>query len=144
MDTLFRDDAALSDSVGWVLDLHYRALEQERAQQEESRADEGAARRLLDAVLALLGDGLLPDRFQIQGVSSDGLWVRMPGRKAPFPLRELSDGYRSVAALVLDIVRQIHAAYECRPPGRCLSCTSTAPSAAIWATGPTRDALPSG
>ncbi|WP_328834627.1 AAA family ATPase [Streptomyces europaeiscabiei] len=111
VDTLFRDDAALSDSVGWVLDLHYRALEQEHAQQEESTADEGAARRLLDAVLGLLGDGLLPDRFQIRGVSSDGLWVRMPGRKASFPLRELSDGYRSVAALVLDIVRQIHAAY---------------------------------
>ncbi|MFM9700177.1 AAA family ATPase [Streptomyces europaeiscabiei] len=111
VDTLFRDDAALSDSVGWVLDLHYRALEQERAQQEESTADEGAARDLLDAVLDLLGDGLLPDRFQIRGVSSDGLWVRMPGRKTSFPLRELSDGYRSVAALVLDIVRQIHAAY---------------------------------
>ncbi|MET9108973.1 AAA family ATPase [Streptomyces zhihengii] len=110
MDTLFRDDAALSDSVGWVLDLHYRALEQEHEQQEEGTADQGAARPLLDAVLDLLGDGLLPDRFQIRGVTSDGLWVRMPGRKA-FPLRELSDGYRSVAALVLDIVRQIHAAY---------------------------------
>ncbi|MEU6071945.1 AAA family ATPase [Streptomyces sp. NPDC047082] len=110
LDTLFREDASLAESVGWVLELHHRALEEERAGQQEETT-EPAATRLLSAVVGLLGDGLLPDRFQIRSVSSDGLWVNVPGRKNAFPLREMSDGYRTVAALVLDIARQIHAAY---------------------------------
>jgi hypothetical protein len=40
------------------------------------------------------------------------LWVVEDGLKGPgFPLKEMSDGYRTVAALVLDIVRQIHGVY---------------------------------
>jgi hypothetical protein len=40
------------------------------------------------------------------------LWVVEDGLKGPgFPLKEMSDGYRTVATLVLDIVRQIHGVY---------------------------------
>jgi energy-coupling factor transporter ATP-binding protein EcfA2 len=99
MATLFHEDASLGEGVPWLIDLHLRRL--------ENRPGAGP---LLDAVLKLLADGLLPEDHQISGVDSDGLWVKRNDEQA-YPLREMSDGYRTVAALVLDIVRQIHAAY---------------------------------
>lgn len=101
MATLFHEDASLAEGVPWLRDLHLRDLER--------RPGVGP---LLEAVLRLLGDGLLPERYQITKVDSDGLWVAKSGNEQPYPLQEMSDGYRTVAALVLDIVRQIHAAYD--------------------------------
>jgi energy-coupling factor transporter ATP-binding protein EcfA2 len=101
--TLFHEDASLAEGVAWLIDLRLRKY-------EEGKRSEAAV--LLDQVLSLLGDGLLPDRYQIQRVSADGLWVIEDGREGPgFPLKEMSDGYRTMAALVLDIVRQLHGAY---------------------------------
>lgn len=111
MATLFHEDASLAEGVSWLIDLRLRSL--------ETRGS--TAGPLLETVLALLQDGLLPDQYQIRGVTADGLWVAEEGRKDGFPLREMSDGYRTVAALVLDMVRQIHAVYgrlETVPTGR--------------------------
>ncbi|MFD8525390.1 AAA family ATPase [Streptomyces capillispiralis] len=102
--TLFHEDASLAEGVAWLIDLRLRAFEEGRRH--------SAAAVLLDQVLLLLQDGLLPDRYQIKRVSADGLWVIEDGSRGPgFPLKEMSDGYRTVAALVLDIVRQLHGAY---------------------------------
>ncbi|MFI6808908.1 AAA family ATPase [Streptomyces luteogriseus] len=100
--TLFHEDASLAEGVAWLVDLRLRAYEDKH----------GVAGPLLWTVLDLLRDGLLPDRYQIKRVTADGLWVVEDGHKGPgFPLQEMSDGYRTVAALVLDIVRQIHGCY---------------------------------
>ncbi|MFF8883986.1 AAA family ATPase [Streptomyces flaveolus] len=100
--TLFHEDASLAEGVTWLVDLRLRAYEDKH----------GVAGPLLKKVLDLLQDGLLPDRYQIKRVTADGLWVVEDGLKGPgFPLQEMSDGYRTVAALVLDIVRQIHGCY---------------------------------
>ncbi|WP_330239415.1 AAA family ATPase [Streptomyces sp. NBC_00525] len=96
--TLFHEDAALGESVAWLVGVYLRSLEKER----------GAA-RLLKSVLELLSDGLLPDGYEAVKVTSSGLWVRSAGQT--FPLREMSDGYRTVTALVLDIVRRLHEFY---------------------------------
>jgi predicted ATP-binding protein involved in virulence len=98
--------------MAWAVDLHHRKLEEEQALREGEQLNRVAG-PLLDTVLALLRDGLLPDRYQVRRITADGLWVSdLGGRgKVQFPLREMSDGYRTVAALVLDIVRQLHAAY---------------------------------
>lgn len=126
--TLFHEDASLAEGVAWLIDLRLRMFEEQheelRRREEQSATglmdigmeddrspwEEGAG-PLLGAALTLLSDGLLPDRYQIKYVSADGLWVGEEGNEFTFPLREMSDGYRTVAALVLDIVRQIHAAY---------------------------------
>lgn len=99
--TLFHEDASLAEGVAWLVDLRLRELEE----------PEGLSSVLLKQVLALLQDGLLPDEYQIRGVTADGLWVAEAGREQGFPLREMSDGYRTVAALVLDIVRRIPTVY---------------------------------
>ena len=102
--TLFHEDASLAEGVTWLVDLRLRSYEEGKKR--------GGAGHLLETVLDLLRDGLLPDRYQVERVTADGLWVVENGRREPrFPLQEMSDGYRTVAALVLDIVRQIHGVY---------------------------------
>jgi hypothetical protein len=108
--TLFQENASLAESVQWAVDLHHRKLEEEQALREGEEREEVAG-PLLGTVLALLRDGLLPDAYQVQRITADGLWVSEHNYKVQFPLREMSDGYRTVAALVLDIVRQIHGTY---------------------------------
>ncbi|MFE9820833.1 AAA family ATPase [Streptomyces sp. NPDC005791] len=93
--SLFHEDASLAEGVAWLIEQHLRAL--------EGRA--GAA-VLKNTALAILQDGLLPDGYRIIDVDSEGLWVERDGIR--FPLREMSDGFRTVAALVVDILKQIH------------------------------------
>lgn len=96
--SLFHEDASLAEGVSWLIALHLRRLER-----KDYAAD------VLDVVLSLLGDGLLPDSYELEDVTSDGVWVRRGDQS--FALRELSDGYRTVTALVLDITRQIYLSY---------------------------------
>ncbi len=96
--SLFREDASLVESVQWLKELHLRRLE----------GREGAG-ELLDGVLKLVNDGLLPDSTTVDKVDSEGLWVTQRG--VSLPLRDMSDGYRTVVALVMDIARQLHATY---------------------------------
>ncbi|SNY64859.1 AAA family ATPase [Paractinoplanes atraurantiacus] len=98
MASLFHEDASLAEGVSWLIEQHLRSLEQRPGAEE-----------LKEAALAVLGDGLLPDGYAIQAVNSDGLWVERGGHR--FPLREMSDGYRTVAALVVDLLKQVHEAY---------------------------------
>jgi AAA domain, putative AbiEii toxin, Type IV TA system/AAA domain len=96
--SLFDETLPLTDAVDWLIDQHLYQLE-----------NRSGAANLLNLVMTLLGDGLLPDGFQVSKVDSDGLWVSRDG--STFPLREMSDGYRAVTALVVDIVRQMAASY---------------------------------
>ncbi|MEU2248820.1 AAA family ATPase [Streptomyces sp. NPDC019224] len=93
--SLFHEDASLAEGVAWLIEQHLRALE----------GREGAA-GLKRAALSVLGDGLLPDGYRVEDVDSEGLWVTREGHR--FPLREMSDGFRTVAALVVDLLKQIH------------------------------------
>lgn len=93
--SLFHEDASLAEGVAWLIEQHLRALEGRQG-----------ARGLKAFALALLRDGLLPDGYRIIDVDSEGLWVERDGSR--FPLREMSDGFRTVAALVVDILKQIH------------------------------------
>lgn len=96
--SLFREDASLSESVRWLQEIYLRRLEE--------RPGWDALEKL---VLELLDDGLLPAEMTVERVDSEGLWVQHQG--VELPLDQLSDGYRTVAALVLDIVRNLYDAY---------------------------------
>lgn len=95
---LFNESATLSEAVDWLKHQHLRALEKKRG-----------AKELRDAVLALLGDGLLPDGSKVETVDSDGLWLTRDG--VTLHLEQVCDGYRTATALVVDIVRRLHATY---------------------------------
>ncbi|MEV7783098.1 AAA family ATPase [Kitasatospora sp. NPDC088351] len=98
LTSLFHEDASLAEGVSWLIEQHLRSLENRQ----------GAA-DLKRTALEILGDELLPDEYTIGDVDSDGLWVAHDGRS--FALREMSDGYRTVAALVVDILKQLHDTY---------------------------------
>ncbi|MER6217311.1 AAA family ATPase [Streptomyces sp. NPDC001674] len=101
MASLFHEDASLAEGVSWLKELRLRDLE----------GQEDAA-ELLETVQELLSDGLLPDGYRALRVNSDGLWVAPAGDpERAYPLREMSDGFRTVASLVLDIVRQLQNGY---------------------------------
>ncbi|HRI70140.1 MAG TPA: AAA family ATPase [Polyangium sp.] len=94
--TLFREDASLSECVEWLRnEVYLRRLE-----------NKPGAAALETNIIGLLNDGLLPDDVKIRSIDSDGLWVERQG--LILPLRDLADGYRTVIALVLDIVKQLH------------------------------------
>ncbi|MEV4289082.1 AAA family ATPase [Nonomuraea bangladeshensis] len=97
--TLFDEDVTLTEGVGWLIEQHLYQLE----------GRPGAA-ELLEAVLSLLADGMLPDGHTVVRVDSDGLWLRQDNGTET-PLRRMSEGYRTVAAVVVDIIRQMHLAY---------------------------------
>jgi hypothetical protein len=96
--SLFYEDAALTEGVQWLIDKHLRALE-----------GKNGASALGNAAIRILADGLLPDHYHVSEVDSDGIWVISSGHR--FPLREMSDGYRSIAALVVDLIKQLHDCY---------------------------------
>jgi predicted ATP-binding protein involved in virulence len=96
--SLFREDASLAESVLWLQEVYLRRLE-----------DKPGWAELEALVLRLLGNGLLPGDMAVRRVDSEGLWVSQGG--VDLPLRDLSDGYRTVAALVLDIVRHMSRTY---------------------------------
>lgn len=98
MASLFHDEASLAEGVAWLIEQHLRSLERRPG-----------AQQLKDVALEVLGDGLLPDEYRIEDVDSEGLWVSQGDHR--FPLREMSDGYRTVAALVVDLLKQVYEAY---------------------------------
>ncbi|GAA2698346.1 MULTISPECIES: AAA family ATPase [Actinosynnema] len=98
MASLFHEEVSLAEGVSWLIDQHLRSLE-----------GKDGAELLKDSALAILADGLLPDDHHVEGVDSEGLWVRKGDHR--FSLREMSDGYRTVVALVVDLLKQIYEAY---------------------------------
>ena len=99
VSSLFDETTPLAEAVDW--------LKEQRLQEYEGSS---AAGELINIMMAFLGHGLLPDGFQVCDVDSQGLWVSHLGKR--FPLRVMSDGYRAVTALVVDIVRQMSLAYR--------------------------------
>lgn len=97
--SLFREDASLSESVVWLQQIYLRRL--------EGRPE---AQAIEDLVLKLLDDGLLPEGMRVERVDSEGLWVRTPEDRL-LSLASLSDGYRTVAGLVLDLIKQLVSAF---------------------------------
>ena len=100
--TLFREDAALSESETWLKQEYARALEQ--------KSQERVPSPLVEEVQAFLNDGLLPDGFRIAKVSVDHVYMTTPNG-GELPMRDLSDGCRSAFALMLDIIHSMALAY---------------------------------
>ncbi|GIH10116.1 hypothetical protein Rhe02_81830 [Rhizocola hellebori] len=71
------------------------------------RADSTLSETVTSAAVSLIRDGLLPEDHTVEA-DSEGLWVTRAGVR--LALRDLGDGYRNLIALVLDLVRQLHAA----------------------------------
>ncbi len=100
--SLFREDSSLFESLEWLKDVHTRALE-----------NRPGARKLKKRILSLLDDGVLQDGMKVIDYDSEGLRVEQNGIE--LTLKDLSDGYRTMASFILDLARQLYACYDTLP-----------------------------
>lgn len=98
--TLFREDAALSESEEWLRRMHARSLESQTAEITE----------LLDGVKKILNDGLLPNGMRVDRLTVDHVYI-MDLRGIELPMRDISDGCRSIYATVLDLIHGMFKVY---------------------------------
>ncbi len=97
--TLFREDATLAESDLWLKELNHQGLEGK----EE-------ARTTLRIVLGVLNNAFFPNGITVDRVDSSGLWLKHPDGNS-LDLHDMSDGFRSAAALVMDLLRHLVDAY---------------------------------
>lgn len=98
--TLFREDAALSESETWLKTAHSRWLETQDSAQKD----------FLDNISEFLSDGLLPGGMKITRVTVDDVFISDP-EGLELPMRDISDGCRGVYATVLDLVHGMSTVY---------------------------------
>ncbi len=98
--TLFREDAALSESEAWLKINQSRWLETKAADQKH----------LLDGVQTMLNDDLLPRGLRISRITVDHVFV-VNKERLELPMRDISDGCRSIYATVLDLVHGMFEVY---------------------------------
>ncbi|EGJ08741.1 AAA family ATPase [Rubrivivax benzoatilyticus] len=97
--TMFQEAASLLAVDKWLRDLSHKKLEKREAET-----------RLLDLILGVLRDELMPNQITVDTVDSDGLWLKdRNGLRLAWP--DMSDGYRAALALLIDILRHLVKAY---------------------------------
>jgi len=93
--TLFHEKAALTSAERWLRDLHHAAS-----------VYKGKAQQQLEAIRRMINHGLLDEGVQLTDIQPDGVYFKTPF-KAKVPIADLSDGYRTVLALTLDLLRHL-------------------------------------
>lgn len=100
--TLFREDAALTNANDWLLHLHNTA-----------REGDSASQQTLAQIQQIFTADLFPDVVQLH-LSASQVMLEV-GQQAPVPLNDLSDGYRSMLALAVDLLRWLMHAFPQAP-----------------------------
>lgn len=96
--TLFREDAALTNATEWLIKLYNTA-----------RDGDEASQRILERVRTAFANELLPQPTVLH-VSARAALLEIDKQK-PVPFRALSDGYRSMLALGIDLLRWLTDAF---------------------------------
>ncbi|MGE0711827.1 MAG: AAA family ATPase [Planctomycetota bacterium] len=98
--TLFHEKAALTSAERWLQNLDHRASV---GQQREKRN--------LELVKKVLDSELLHEGVSLREVSPDGVFFDTP-YKAKVAMADLSDGYRTTLAFLLDMLQHIAHAFD--------------------------------
>jgi predicted ATPase len=96
--TLFREDAALTNATDWLIKLYNTA-----------RDGDEASQKTLDRVKAAFSNELLPQPTELH-LNARAALLQI-GDQNPVPFRDLSDGYRSMLALGIDLLRWLTDAF---------------------------------
>ncbi len=97
--TMFQEAASLAEADRWLRELQFKALEQRQAEREQLRL-----------LVELLNDDLMPNQLRVERVDSDGLWLS-DRNGIELAWTEMSDGYRAMLALLVDIIHHLIEAY---------------------------------
>ena len=99
--TLFQEGASLSQADKWIRELQYKAIE-DRFRHTPDAVQE---QQILDTLLKFLRDSFMPG-LTLDRVDSDGVWLK-DADGILFAWGDMSDGYRSALALLIDIFRNL-------------------------------------
>lgn len=100
--SLFGEDVALSETLVWLKDLHYQQLDDEKNGVENSDAQS-----LLNKLKLFINqDGFLPNGSKLEEVGPKGVLFKDPAG-ATIEITSLSDGFRSILSLTLELIRQL-------------------------------------
>lgn len=102
----FREGFALAESLNWLEKLQYKKLEEQNKRLGERRDG-----KFLDAVITFINQkGFLPYGARLETISSDGVEF-LDGNGCQVWIEDMSDGYRSVLSMTLELIRQIAIVY---------------------------------
>lgn len=96
--SIFGEDVALTEALEWLRHLRFKQLE---------RADDSASNGLLAKVRQFVNqDGFLPHGAKLTEVSSESVTFE-DGNGIAISIVELSDGYRAVLSMTIELIRLI-------------------------------------
>lgn len=97
--TLFNSDVTLNKSINWLRDLDYRM--------SKNGEDKSNKKLTLDNIIQFINKSeLLPKGAIVKEVNPDGVFISDINNNT-LSLMEMSDGYRSILSLLLDLIRQM-------------------------------------
>jgi energy-coupling factor transporter ATP-binding protein EcfA2 len=100
--TAFGEDAALTEAYQWLC-----KLERERLDKKSDKRVRAEAKETIEFVTRFVNaSGLMPGGVRIDTISPNSVWVIDPN-KTSIRVQHLSDGYRSVLSLILELLRQM-------------------------------------
>lgn len=99
----FGESVALTESLEWLKELRFKALE---------KNPEGDLLKQIDVFISQ--KGFLPHHARLQSVSSAGVTF-VDGNGCNIAVEELSDGYRSILSMTFELIRQMVKAYPGKP-----------------------------
>lgn len=100
--SLFGEDVAFTETLTWLRDLHYEQLDA-----ASKGITDPAQTGFLDRLKAFINqENFLPNGAQLNEISPKGVFFIDPnGTK--IGITELSDGFRSILSLTLELIRQL-------------------------------------
>lgn len=96
---VFEESFVLAESLAWLQELKFKQLEGDAEGQQ------------LGSVIEFINQpGFLPFGARLEDVTSSGVFF-VDGAGCRVPIEELSDGYRSILSLTLELIRQLSSVF---------------------------------
>lgn len=94
--TLFAEDATLGEGEVWVRELQFKSLENK----------DSVEAKTLENFIEFVAEDFLRHGVRISKVDSDGVWLNDAADRE-IPLTDMSEGYRSALAMLVDVFRHM-------------------------------------
>lgn len=104
--SIFGEDVALSETLAWLRDVHYAQLDEEKRGAANPRS-----KVFLDQLTCFINqDGFLPNGATLREITPKGVMF-VDSNGADIRIEELSDGFRSILSLTLELIRLLTKSY---------------------------------
>lgn len=107
--SVFGEDIALTEALDWIKELDHRRLKDK----EETDSAEFGEMRLFNCIKKVVSDmNLLPNGVRFEKVDRYGNLIFKEGNGTSVNIKDMSDGFRSILSLTLELIRQLILAYS--------------------------------